>query len=39
MLYKANVAACSQFRIKHSKQGEHHVEVLNIKPRGTQRNR
>ena len=34
-MYNANVAACSQFRSKHSTQSEHHVEFLNIKPGGT----
>jgi hypothetical protein len=39
MMYKAKVAVCSEIRTKDSKQSEHHVEFLNINPRGTQRNR
>jgi len=35
MMYKAKVAVCSEIRIKHSTQGEHHVEFLNVKPGGT----
>ena len=35
MMYKANVAVCSDIRIKHSMQSEHHVEFLNVKPGGT----
>jgi hypothetical protein len=35
MLYKANVAACSQIRTKLSRQGEHHVEFFNVKTGGT----
>jgi len=35
MLYKAKVTVCSEIRTKHSKQTEHHVEFLNIKPGGT----
>jgi len=34
MTYKAKVAVCSEIRTKHSKQGEHHVELLNVKPGG-----
>jgi hypothetical protein len=32
MLYTAKVAVCSEIRIKHSKQSEHHVEffMLNL---------
>ena len=33
--YKAKVAVCSEVRKKHSKQSEHHVEFLNVKPGGT----
>jgi hypothetical protein len=33
-MYKAKVAVCSEIRAKHSKQGEHHVEFLNVKPGG-----
>jgi hypothetical protein len=32
---KAKVAVCSEIRTKHSKQGEHHVEFLDVKPGGT----
>jgi len=39
MKYKAKVALCSEIRTKHSKQSEHHVEFLNVKPGDTQRNR
>ena len=39
MLYKAKVAACSDVRTKHSTQSESHVEFLNVKPDGTERNR
>jgi hypothetical protein len=35
MMYKANVAVCSEICTKHSTQSEHHVEFLNIKPGGT----
>ena len=35
MMYNAKVAACSEIRTKHSKQSEHHVEILNVKPGGT----
>ena len=35
MLYKAKVAVCSDIRTKHSKQSEHNVEFLNVKPGGT----
>ena len=35
MMYKAKVAVCSETLTKHSKQSEHHVEVLNVKPGGT----
>jgi hypothetical protein len=35
MMYKANVAVCSEIRTKHSTQNEHHVEFLNIQPGGT----
>ena len=34
MLCKAKVAVCSDIRIKHSKQSEHHVEFFNVKPCG-----
>ena len=35
MVYKAEVAACSEIRTKHSKQSQHHVPFLNVKPGGT----
>jgi hypothetical protein len=35
MMYKAKVSACSEIRTKHSKQSEHHVEFVNVKPGGT----
>ena len=35
MLYKEKVAVCSDILTKHSKQSEHHVEFLNVKPDGT----
>jgi hypothetical protein len=38
MLYKAKVAVCSDIHPKHSVQSEHHVEFLNLKPGGTERN-
>ena len=34
MMYKAYFAVCSDIRTTHSKQSEHHVEFLNIKPGG-----
>ena len=34
MMYKAKVVVCSEIRKKHSMQGEHHVEFLNVKPGG-----
>ena len=39
MMYKAKVAVCSEIRIKHWSQSEHRVELLNVKPGGTYRNR
>jgi hypothetical protein len=39
MTYTAKVAVCSEVRKKHSAQSEDHVEFLNVKPGGTQRNR
>ena len=36
MMYKAKAA---DIRTKHSTQGERHVEFLNVKPGGTERNR
>jgi len=38
MICEANVAVCFEIRTKHSTQREHHVEFLNVKPGGTQRN-
>ena len=38
MMYKAKVAVCSDIRTKHSTQSERHVEFLNVKPGGTERN-
>jgi hypothetical protein len=35
MMYKAKVAVCSETRTKRSKQNEHHVEFVNVKPGGT----
>jgi len=35
MMYKANVAACSDLSTNHSTQSKHHVEFLNVKPGGT----
>ena len=35
MLYKAKVAVYSEIHIKHSTEGERHVEFLNVKPGGT----
>jgi hypothetical protein len=34
-MYTVRAAVCSEIRTKDSTQGEHHVEFLNIKPRGT----
>jgi len=39
MKYKAKVAVCSEIRAKHSTQGEHHVDFLNVKPGDKYRNR
>ena len=38
MLYKAKVAVCSDIH-KHSSQSERHIEFLNVKLCGTERNR
>jgi hypothetical protein len=35
MMCKTKVAVCSEIRKKRSKQSEHHVEILNVKPGGT----
>jgi len=34
MTYTAKVAVCSEIRTKHSRQSEHRVEILNVKPGG-----
>ena len=39
MMYKAQVAVCSDIRTEHSMQSERHVEFLNVKPDGAERNR
>jgi len=39
MLFRAKSAVCSQTRTKHSAQGEHHVEFLNVNLGGTKINR
>ena len=39
MMYKGNVAVCSDIRTKHSTQGEHRVEISIVKPGGTETNR
>jgi len=39
IMYTAKVAVCSAIRTKHSTQSKHHVEVWNVKPGGTERNR
>ena len=39
MMYKAKVAVCSDIRTKHSTQSERHLELLKVKPCGTERNR
>ena len=38
-MYKAKVAICSDIRTKRSTQSERHVEFLNFKPGGMERNR
>jgi hypothetical protein len=35
MMYKAEVALCSEIRKKHSTQSEHQVEIFNVKLGGT----
>jgi hypothetical protein len=35
MMYKAKVAVSSEICTKHSKQSEHYIEFLNVKPGGT----
>ena len=39
MMYKAKVAVCSDIRTKQSTQRECHVEIWNVKPFSTERNR
>jgi hypothetical protein len=39
MTHKEKAAVCSEIRTKHSTQNEYHVEFLNVKPGGMQRNR
>ena len=39
MMYKIKVSVCSDIRTKHSTQRESHVEISNVKPGGTERNR
>jgi len=39
MTYTANVAVCSEIRTKHSTQSENQIELFNVKPDGTYRNR
>ena len=34
MIYKTKAAVCSETRIKHSTQSEHHVEFFNATPGG-----
>ena len=36
MMYKAKGAVCPEIPTKHSKQREHRVEFLNVKPGGNQ---
>ena len=38
MMYKAKVAVFSDIRTKLTTQSERHVEFLNVKPGGTERN-
>jgi len=35
MMYKTKVAVSFEVRKKHSTQGEHHVELVNVKLGGT----
>jgi hypothetical protein len=35
MMDTAKAAVFAEIRTKHSTQGEHHVEFLNVKPGGT----
>ena len=34
-MYKTKAAVCSEISTKHSMQGEHHVEFLNVETGGT----
>ena len=36
-MYKAKVTVCPDIRTKHSTQSECHVEILNVRPGGTER--
>jgi len=38
MTYTAKVAVCSEIHTKHSTQSEHHVEFLNVRLGGAERN-
>ena len=38
MMYKIKVAVCSDICTKHSTQNERHVQFLNVKPCGTEKN-
>ena len=35
MMYKANIAVCSEIRTKQTTRSEHHVEILYVKPGGS----
>jgi len=35
MMNKTKAAVCVEIRTKHSTQGEHRVEFVNVKPGGT----
>jgi len=39
IMCKEKVVVCSEIRTKHSTQSKDHVEFLNVKLGGTQRNR
>jgi hypothetical protein len=38
MLHKAPAAVCSQIHTKHTTPSQHNLEILNVKPGGTQTN-
>ena len=38
-IYKTKVAVSSDIHTKHSKLSERHVQLFNVKPGGTERNR